>query len=410
MHYRYLICCFLFSTLGLAQTDAGFGYTITCATQDTAFGAFQPAAASVLDGSAQLVSNFVLDFSDEVPEAARESMRFAADIWGRYLRSDVTIRVDVDWQDRGNRRLLASAGPGTLVRDFPGAVPNTWYAIALAEAIAGQNFNDQRADINVTANSTANWYFGTDGNPPRNRIDLVSVFLHELGHGLGFLSSADTISPTELGIGFSGRFIVYDLGIETEDGDELTDESLFGNPSPDLLEAALSNSLVFDGFNANAANGGRRVPLFAPGAFDAGSSISHLDERTYRPGTENALMTPFLAAGEAVHDPGPITLGLFQDLGWEVNFDLVAVRTTDRPAPVRLYPNPARDRVNIGADLPAGPVNFQLTDAYGRLQLEGSLPETGGGRALNTGALTPGVYQLLLRQGDRYYGGRLLIL
>lgn len=31
-------------------------------------------------------------------------------------------------------------------------------------------------------------YFGTDGNPPSNQFDFVTVFMHELTHGLGFTS------------------------------------------------------------------------------------------------------------------------------------------------------------------------------------------------------------------------------
>jgi hypothetical protein len=29
-------------------------------------------------------------------------------------------------------------------------------------------------------------------------------------------------------------------------------------------------------------------------------------------------MTPSLSGNEAIHDPGPITLGIFADMGWEV--------------------------------------------------------------------------------------------
>lgn len=30
-------------------------------------------------------------------------------------------------------------------------------------------------------------------------------------------------------------------------------------------------------------------------------------------------MTPTLERGEAYHDPGPVALGMLQDLGWAVN-------------------------------------------------------------------------------------------
>ena len=47
-------------------------------------------------------------------------------------------------------------------------------------------------DIITSFNSHAavDWYFGTDGNTPSRRRDFVSVVLHEIGHGLGFISFA----------------------------------------------------------------------------------------------------------------------------------------------------------------------------------------------------------------------------
>ena len=394
---------------GSAQTDSGYGYVITCSTQDTV-DAFLPPANSVAAGSAARGANFVLRFSGNVPQRARAGMEFAADVWASYLESDVDILVDVDWRDRGDRRLLASAGPGTLIRDFPGGVRGVWYPVSLAESLAGENFNGDRADITVTANSTANWYFGTDGRTPRGRIDLVSVFLHELGHGLGFLSSADTISATELGIGFDNRFIVFDLGIETRGGDELTDRALFRNPSPELLEAALSNELVFDGLNANGANGNRRVPLFAPGSFDAGSSVSHLDERTYRPGNENALMTPFLASGEAAHDPGPVTLGLFQDLGWSVNFDLLPVRERLVDAELPVFPNPSDGAVTLHNPFPtAARSTLSVVDAAGRRVLHRELPRNATSPVVSLTGLVPGMYQLLVSDGAAVRTGRVVV-
>ena len=104
------------------------------------------------------------------------------------------IRVNVDWRDEGDDRLLASAGPSTIYRSFLGATdPEIWYPVALAESIVGEDLNEiDEPDINVVANSSANWNFNTEGSVPRSRIDLATVLLHELGHGLGFLSSIDS--------------------------------------------------------------------------------------------------------------------------------------------------------------------------------------------------------------------------
>ena len=394
---RYLLLFLLFSLAPAlpAQTNWGAYYGITCSSIDTTE-AYLPPPAAFLSGSNQVQTQIELNFTDNVPAIARSSMRFAADIWGSFLLSDVTVNVDVDWEDRMDERLLASAGPATLFRDFGGAVPNTWYAVALAEAIAGRELNDPfAADINVNVNSTANWYFGTDGQTPRSQIDLASVFLHELGHGLGFLSSADTVSITELGLGFGDRLIIYDLFIETEEGNGISDAALFGNPSPELLEAAVSNDLVFDGESAVARNGNRRVPIFAPGTFDVGSSLSHLDEFTYRPGTPNALMTPFLAAGEAAHDIGPVTLGIFEDMGWPLRFDLPVSDRTPEPQAFAVRPNPAVGRVQIDNPFSAS-ATLSVVSTAGRILRRESLPAAAVAHSVDLTGMAPGVYQLLI--------------
>ncbi|HEX6463614.1 MAG TPA: BACON domain-containing carbohydrate-binding protein, partial [Vicinamibacterales bacterium] len=67
---------------------------------------------------------------------------------------------------------------------------------------------------------------------------------------------------------------------------------------------------------AIAANNHVPPTLFAPAAFQNGSSYSHLDENTYPPGDLNSLMTPAIGFAEVIHTPGPIVLGMFTDMGW----------------------------------------------------------------------------------------------
>ena len=407
---RFLFFLFFFSTfVSLSAQTSGPGHGIICTMRDTAVDAFTPPPAAFLNGTVEVKTQFELVFSEEVPQEARAAMRFAADVWGRYLDSGVPVRVNIDWQDRGNNRLLASAGPATLFRDFAGGTPNTWYPVALAEAIAGRNLNaTDDADINVNANSTANWYFGTDGNTPRNRIDLVSVMLHELGHGLGFLASVDTINDNQLSIGFGDRFIIYDLFLETESGVALADMGMFSSSSEELLTAVTSNDLVFDGSRANAENNNQEVPLFSPSAFDDGSSVSHLDEGSYRAGTENALMTPFLAAGEAVHDPGPITLGIFADMGWPV--DLTPVSVVNISArPLTVFPNPAADRVTVRLPKNSGARTLVLWSVQGQRIREYDVAQAEGPVAVNLAGVAPGIYVAILEAEGVTYRNRLVV-
>ncbi|MFM6745837.1 MAG: Calx-beta domain-containing protein, partial [Dolichospermum sp.] len=165
-------------------------------------------------------------------------------------------------------------------------------------------------------NSNFNWYYGLDNNVPTNQISFVSVVLHELGHGLGFLGLMNNQSGSGswgFGTGFPG---IYDRFTENGSGQSLLNTSLFPNPSTALGSQLTSNNIFFDGSNANAANGGNRVKLYAPSTWSGGSSYSHLDEVFNN--TPNALMTYSIGFGESILNPGPVTLGLFKDMGWKL--------------------------------------------------------------------------------------------
>ena len=138
----------------------------------------------------------------------------AADIWGALLDSSVEIRVQASFVPLmcdANSAVLGSAGSIQIVSDFSGArVPGTWYVTALANKQAGvdvlpgdpkTNADDIRASFNSNlgaANCLAGtgWYYGLDGNHGNN-VDLVTVLLHEFGHGLGFLTLVDLDTGAE---------------------------------------------------------------------------------------------------------------------------------------------------------------------------------------------------------------------
>jgi hypothetical protein len=94
----------------------------------------------------------------------------------------------------------------------------------------------------------------------------------------------------------------------------LTDTTLFSQNSAALYNELTGGQLYFDGPLTFKYLLGNRARLFAPSTWDPGSSVSHLDET--RTSDMNALMTPYIDLGEAIHDPGDLTLSILGDLGW----------------------------------------------------------------------------------------------
>src|ERR1035437_4216074 len=120
--------------------------------------------------------------------------------------------------------------------------------------------------------------------------------------------------------------MIYDTFVENLAGNRLTDKSKFYNFSTGLKTQLVGGPLYFNGpllkkysilNNYPKLNNysPTRAKLYTPTTWDAGSSISHLDEQ---PATlqKDALMTPFIDFGEAIHNPGKYTFSILGDIGW----------------------------------------------------------------------------------------------
>ena len=411
--YLALVTAFalLGTTLG-AQSSAAID-PIVCSTDGTTVAA----AAGVLQPKVNAVprSFFDLRFSDDVPDEARASITYAAEIWQEFLISDIPIVVGIEWIDQNSETQLASAGPEVIFRDFSAdAAPSTWYTPALAEAIAGRPLTDEdENDIAVVINSEIDWSFATTGTTPRRQISLATVVLHELGHGLGFFSSIDSVTENTASVGIADNSgsvfpIIYDLFLRDPEGRSVADSTIFPTPSPEVLEAVV-NRLDFEGDNAVRENGGDPVPLFAPATFDVGSSVSHLDERAFPAGDEDALMSPSIAGGESIRTVGPVTLGILEDLGWNVVFDPSPVREI-AAGELRPFPNPTINSFTLPIERLDDPSVAVLYAADGREARRQDISRYRGGKAvIDVNGLPPGMYTLFLPDAGRAYTGRVVV-
>jgi hypothetical protein len=250
------------------------------------------------------------------PEEAKAAFNAAGALWGNLLQSSVPIAINACWSNLGESDTLGYSGGGEVYRNFTGApLSNTWYSVSLANALHGSDIDPDKFDMHITYNSNFTWYYETDGLTPKSKYDLMSVVLHEIAHGLNFSGSMLNSRGTgSWGYGTAYPDI-YDTFMKDGSGKLLINTGVYANPSAALGRALTSNNIWFHGAKAMAANAGQRVKMYAPFTWSDGSSYSHLDYDTFK-GGENRLMVYAISPGLSTHDPGPVTLGIFKDMGW----------------------------------------------------------------------------------------------
>lgn len=319
------------------ETPGGWWHTLRAADYDAH--TVVPAPAAFGKRGDVATAEIIVTYTN-FPEPARRAFELAVDLWETHVDSPVPIRVQASWEPLGDG-VLGSTGPN-LVTDFPSQPQdNTWYAYALADAIAGFEVrNEGEPDLFTFFNSEfSNWHFreDLDGGTPSGQFDFTTVVFHEIAHGLGFTGSFDVDDgdpefdecPGPAGNGCwglstnDGRLFPFIFDRFAEDADEvaLLNESIYPNPSVALAEVLQGEAVFFDGPSVRTVNEDVPVDLYAPNNFEQGSSFSHLDEQRFPPGNPNSLMTPFLARAETIFSPGPITCALFQDIGWPLGPD-----------------------------------------------------------------------------------------
>jgi len=424
----FCICSFFLLDLSTAQAQnencaQPFGHSLCCLQHiDRDMNTFVAPPRHMASRSHCASFQFSF-FGAPPPQPAQDGLQYAADIWSSLLVSNVPIKVNIvyiSWASLGT----AIASP---IKNFSGAPDtNVWYPFALADAITGVDQRPGEDDITIFLDNGTNWYFGLDGNVPAGQVDFVSVALHELGHGLGFTS----LTSKPMNEGSFGMVTAADLGlpalpfppleglpgifdkhlIHGPSGFFLADTMLFANPSQQLGGFFIGGQVFLTGTNLLAANANQTAKVHAVGPFSFGTTMTHLDEAFYPPGDTNTLMSPTIGNAEANHHPGPITLGLFQDLGWQL-CSHVGVEDELEQWEVKVYPNPVVDRLRVYFDrslLEKG--IFRLYDLQGRMIQENRLePAAQETEILIGNEVAKGVYFYDVSFGNRKVKGKVLV-
>ena len=253
----------------------------------------------------------------------------AADILNNTFDIAVTVRVGSSFDPltcSSGSAVLGQAGPAAFDYNFS---TRTITPHALYNQQVGYDADTGTVEINAQFNSSidnndnclfnTNWYYGYDA-PSGNDNSLLSVVLHEILHGMGFLSTLQSDGNSGGGWstleGFVEGFDPYTYKLkDASTGQMLTDQAA-GTRSNVMRSGT---NLVWSGTEANAEssnyssgiNSGE-VHMYAPGSYKPGSSVSHFDTAM----TPNELMEPqyteFL-------DTAGLAEQLLVDIGWSYN-------------------------------------------------------------------------------------------
>ena len=272
--------------------------------------------------------NISVDFDGDFPEEAEDAVRAAANIWDSYLLIEVPIVVDVTYEEYGeDAGFLARATVDLVCHRY--CVPRS-----LANQEQGRDTNAREAEFEIEIEARDDWYFGLDGNPAEDEIDLIETIMHEIGHGLGFVDGFelpedfDEDEPTAQYYEDGSYRYLFNWFLWTRKHGWIYDKEDVANPSSSLYEAITGHKLFWGGDSEGWVNtrgeplrsvevNAGPVMLWAPTEYDS-SSVSHLDSDAYPSGSSNSLMNTHGNYGMAIHTPGPVFLGMLYDMGWEL--------------------------------------------------------------------------------------------
>ena len=257
-------------------------------------------------------------------QEAKNAFQRAVDIWAKVLMAKVPVKIEAKWVSFEDENTLGAAG-ATSWSLYSSQGTNYWVPASLRDQFRGSALRPTEPHIRMEFSKDHDWYYGVDGRPGDSTHDFISVVLHEIGHGLGFISSFSVDESGNLEIGWEASdenayATLYDTGVLDWEFNPVIESSDLN--SDQILSALTGHRLFWSGRSSYRVNGGP-VMLWAPSEYMSGSSVSHMDEHAYPMNSPDTLMTPWTSLGQATHSIGPVTRGLLSDMGWTIRDNTV---------------------------------------------------------------------------------------
>lgn len=217
----------------------------------------------------------------------------------------VTITTTLIGQNNPGSNFLASS-----YSNFSGGGAGYFGTVVQKKILTGVDANGASPDSQLTWNFAYPWALGN--TVPGNQYDFQSVAMHEIVHSLGFLSGISSPGSNDTNWSTYDSFLSTAAGTPVINGDYTYGAAYTANLTGG------NGGLYFDGPNAVAVYGGL-IPLYTPGTWASGSSVTHLTASPVKPaGTTGYLMDPSDGYGLGVRVITPVEIGIMRDLGYTI--------------------------------------------------------------------------------------------
>lgn len=254
---------------------------------------------------ADVNSNNNIGFDDPaLGSDRRATLRAVLDYIDSVLNESGACDIQVKTSETDGKNFLATGGPQFL---FSGSTH--FLGGAAFDHITTGRDPGQGTDINLTVNFGYNWNSDTGPVEP-GETDLYSVLLHEVTHGLGFLSLSDSSGDSRIS---SSRkiFSFFDNNLYSGAGTKLWNSSGSFQADASVMVGA-DGGVRFRGLSAVAVLGSAPA-VYTPSGYEKGSSMSHWNNTGFSP---RPAMRPSIASGSENRTYQPFEIGALQDMGY----------------------------------------------------------------------------------------------